>query len=69
MRSIPSVTNFILFEIGPKATQIAEALAAKGVIVREMSAWKLTGYIRVTIGTKAENQRFLTALKSCLAAH
>ncbi len=51
----------------PRASEIAHALLMRGVMVREMSAWKLAGYIRVTIGTPAENKLFIQALKKCLA--
>ncbi|MBI4004449.1 MAG: histidinol-phosphate transaminase [Candidatus Omnitrophica bacterium] len=67
VRYVPSVTNFILLELGPRAQDIARALLSRGVIVREMSAWKLTGHLRVTIGTMPENRRFISALKQCLA--
>lgn len=67
VRVIPSVTNFLLIELGPGATEIAQALLREGVIVREMSAWKLSGCLRVTMGTMPENRRFLQALKKCLA--
>ena len=66
LRQVPSVTNFILIELGPGAAEIAQALLRHGVIVREMSAWKLSGCIRVTIGTMAENRRFIQELKRCL---
>ncbi len=64
IRVVPSQTNFLLLEVGPRASQLAQQLLEQGVIVREMSAWKLTGYIRVTIGTMPENRRFVQALKS-----
>ena len=67
LRRVPSVTNFILMELGPRAPEVAKALLTRGVIVREMSAWKLSGCIRVTVGTAAENRRFIQALKKCLA--
>ena len=41
-------------------------LMKKGVIVRDMNAWGLQDYIRVTIGTPAENKRFLKVLKEIL---
>ena len=66
LRVVPSVTNFLLMELGPKASQLAQRLLHQGVIVREMSAWKLTGCLRVTIGTMSENRRFMNALKRCL---
>ena len=68
LRHIPSVTNFILIKLGPRAAEVARALLARGIIVREMSAWKLPDCIRVTIGTTAENRRFIQALKQCLAS-
>ncbi|WP_432784769.1 Histidinol-phosphate aminotransferase [Oligella sp. MSHR50489EDL] len=63
---VPSFTNFILFEMneGPK---VAQALLAKGVIVRPVVGDGLPNYLRVSIGTEAENQRFITALKEVLA--
>lgn len=66
VRHVPSATNFILIELGPGAAEIAQQLLERGVIVREMSGWKLSGCIRVTIGTMTENRRFMQALKQCL---
>ena len=66
LRYVPSVTNFLLIELGPGAAEVARKLLARGVIVREMSAWKLPGCIRVTVGTMAENRRFIQALRPCL---
>ena len=68
LRHVPSVTNFILIQLGPRASEVAQALLSRGVIVREMSAWKLSGCIRVTIGTAAENTRFIQELKIALGS-
>jgi len=59
---IPSATNFILMEIGPDAPVIYKKLLKKGIIVRNMEAWGLSGFLRVTIGTDRENRRFIKAL-------
>ena len=67
LRYVPSAANFVLIEVGPNAPQLAQALLERGVIVREMSAWKLSGFIRVTIGTPEENQRLIQTLKACLS--
>ena len=64
---VPSAANFILLELGPRAVEIAEALLRRGVIVREMSGWKLPGCLRVTIGTPPENRRFLQEFKRRLS--
>lgn len=66
VRHIPSLANFLLIELGPGATDVAHALLKQGVMVREMTAWKLSGCIRATIGTPAENRKFIAALKKCL---
>ena len=33
---------------------------------RSMSAYGFPNYLRITVGTEAENRRFLTALAECL---
>ena len=66
IRHVPSVTNFILIELGPRAADVAQRLLTRGVIVREMSAWNLAGCLRVTIGTMAENRKFIQELTSTL---
>lgn len=57
-----SFTNFILIRVH-HAASTANALLKKGVIVRDMTAWGLSDYIRVSIGTAAENKRFIKTLK------
>ncbi|MDD4203286.1 MAG: histidinol-phosphate transaminase [Candidatus Omnitrophica bacterium] len=59
----PSATNFILIKTKGDSKSIYEKLLKKGVIVREMSGWGMNGYIRVTIGTDAENKKFIAELK------
>ena len=50
-----------------RAGQLAQALLKRGIIVREMKAWNLPEYIRVTIGLPEENRAFITALKEELS--
>jgi histidinol-phosphate aminotransferase len=57
-----SFTNFILIKV-KQASQTAQALLRKGVIVRDMTVWGLSDYIRVSIGTAQENKRFIKTLK------
>ncbi len=63
---VESFTNFILVRPGTDGTKAAQALLKKGVIVRDMSAWGLKGYIRVSLGTSAENKRFIKTLGAIL---
>ena len=60
---VPSVTNFILVNVGEKSKIIYDKLMRKGIIVREMSTWGLKNFIRVTFGTNKENRLFLKYLK------
>ena len=65
---IPSVANFVCFEVGEHAQAVYLALLHAGVIVRPVAGYALPRHLRVTIGTEAENTRFLEALESVLAA-
>lgn len=58
---IPSYGNFItyLFENPLNSTLIADYLLKKGMIIRNLASYGLNA-IRITIGTKSQNQRFFT---------
>ncbi|MBU0760019.1 MAG: histidinol-phosphate transaminase [Candidatus Omnitrophica bacterium] len=66
LRYIPSVTNFVLFEAGKDASKICKKLMKQGVIVRDMNAWGLDNFIRVTVGKEKENKRFIKELKKII---
>ncbi|MBE0583037.1 MAG: aminotransferase class I/II-fold pyridoxal phosphate-dependent enzyme, partial [Desulfofustis sp.] len=66
-RSFPSQTNFFLIDVGGDATVLYEAMLRQGVIVRSMKAYGFPHYIRISIGTPTENERFLETLRRCLA--
>ena len=63
---IPSATNFILLNIGKTAPKIYNRLLKKGIIVRNMQGWGLNDFLRVTVGTKIENKKFIKALEEVL---
>ncbi len=62
----PSCTNFFMIDVLGDASRLYEAMLYKGVIVRSMKAYGFPNCIRITIGTQAENERFLKALAQCL---
>jgi histidinol-phosphate aminotransferase len=66
LRYVPSVTNFILIELGSKSGEIVDKLLKKGVILRNMKAWGLENFARVTVGKEAENKRFIKELKKII---
>lgn len=63
LETIPAYGNFITFKID-NAKRVFEALLKQGVIVRPIAGYGLPDYLRVTIGTEAQNRRFLAALDS-----
>jgi len=65
--SIPSVGNFLCINFSRQAQPIYDALLREGVIVRPVTNYGLPNHLRVTVGTQAENSRFLDTLKKVLA--
>ncbi len=66
---IDSYTNFITFIFNNRenSTNIAQILLKKGIIIRDLASYGVNG-IRVTIGTKEQNDRFFEAFNKVLAA-
>ena len=63
---IPSHANFLTIKVG-KAADIYKRLLRRGVIVRPVGGgYGLNEHLRVTVGTAAENERFLGALAASL---
>jgi histidinol-phosphate aminotransferase len=62
---VPSHANFVLVKVGD-GKAIFNALMKRGVIVRDMNAYGLPEWIRVSIGTMPQNERFLAELKTHL---
>jgi len=65
---VPTVANFILVHLGPQTLQIADAILRLGVIVRPMAWMGFPESIRVSVGTPAENEKFLAALAEARAS-
>lgn len=62
-------TNFSWVDLGERdEAEVVEALGRKGFIVRAGSPLGGPGHIRVTYGTRSENERFLAALAEVLEA-
>lgn len=59
---VAGVTNFVLVNVRKDSKDIYKKLLKQGIIVREMSPWKLNNFIRVTIGRMSENRKFIRAL-------
>jgi len=63
---IPSVGNFVSIDLRQPALPVYEALLKRGVIVRPVANYELPNHLRVSIGTKNENQCFIDALTAVI---
>jgi histidinol-phosphate aminotransferase len=68
LEHVPSQGNFILLRVG-KGQDVFQQLLALGVIVRPMAVYQFPEYVRVTIGTMADNRKFIAALKKVIQAY
>jgi len=59
---IPSKANFVCFDTGGEAADMAQRLLHEGVIVRPCTALGLPRHIRVSVGTPTEVDRFIHAI-------
>lgn len=62
---VPSWANFLLIDVG-EGGRVYEALLRRGIIVRPMDVYGLPRHLRVTVGTPAENERFVDGLAAVL---
>lgn len=61
---LPSNANFVFAR--PKngnASEVAQALREQGIIVRHFDKARISEYLRITVGTAAQNKRLITALR------
>lgn len=64
---VPSAANFILVKVGD-GQRVFNELQKLGVITRPMGGYQLPEWIRISVGTPAENQRCIEALRQVLQA-
>lgn len=62
----PSQTNFVLFEVKADSQTVFEECMKRGFITRSGAALGVPGYLRVTVGTEAQNAKFLSILEEVL---
>jgi histidinol-phosphate aminotransferase len=62
---LPSAANFLLVRVGD-GQRVFAALQQRGVIVRPMGGYQLPEWVRLSVGTPAENQKCLAALATVL---
>ncbi|MDO8693234.1 MAG: histidinol-phosphate transaminase [Sheuella sp.] len=67
LKYVPSYANFVLVHMGD-AARINLELLKRGVIVRPVAGDGLPEWLRVSVGLREENQKFIDALTDILAA-
>jgi histidinol-phosphate aminotransferase len=63
---VPTEANFIFVDIKKNCKEVFAALLKEGVIVRTGDIFGYPNFIRVTIGTPEENERFIKSLTKVL---
>ncbi|MCC6231277.1 MAG: histidinol-phosphate transaminase [Verrucomicrobiales bacterium] len=63
---VPSAANFFLVRVG-NGQRVFTELQKRGIITRPMAGYQLPEYLRISVGTPAENRRCVEALREVLA--
>lgn len=63
---LPTQANFICFRVPRPAVDVCEEMLRQGLIARALRSFGLDDRIRITIGTREQNERFLQALDAAL---
>ncbi len=63
---LPTHANFLMIDGKMDVNSIYQTLQQYGIIVRPLHAYGLNNYLRVTVGTKDQNQQFLDKLALCV---
>jgi histidinol-phosphate aminotransferase len=68
LRVYPTEANFFLVEVPVAPRAIFDELYSKGILIRDVSSYPmLSKCLRISVGTKEENDRLLSALRAGLA--
>jgi histidinol-phosphate aminotransferase len=63
---VKSATNFILVNVERSSKDVFNECLRKGVILRDMKAYTLDNFVRITIGLAEENKKTIQVLKDVL---
>lgn len=66
LRYITSSGNFVVFYVPNIAPKVNAELMKRGVIVRPLAPYGMPDSLRVTVGTHAQNEKFLAELKAVI---
>jgi len=66
LKYIPTEANFIFIDVGVDSTILFQKMLERGIIIRPGDIWGLPHFIRLTIGTREQNERFIGTLRDIL---
>lgn len=66
LKYVKTDANFIFVDTGKHSQEVFQELLKQGVIIRSGDIFGYPTFIRVTVGTKEENARFIVGLKKVL---
>lgn len=66
LQFITSIGNFITVDLGRDAAPVYDAMLREGVIVRPLANYNLKQHLRITVGSREQNERCLEALEKVL---
>lgn len=62
IKTLPSAANFLTFDCKEDSMALYHYLLDRGIIVRPLHPYNMPQWLRVSVGTNAQNTRFLEAL-------
>ena len=63
VNTFPSAGNFLLADFGARGPALFRWLDSQGILLRDRSREIAPGFVRITIGTRAEMERLLRAIR------
>ena len=65
---LPTDANFVMVRVGEKAREVNEALLKKGVMVRMLASYALPEWMRISVGSPEEIERFCAVFEAAYTA-
>jgi len=67
LSAYPAHGNFVMVDVKRPAGEVFQGLLRRGLIVRQDPGWGLPTSLRVTVGSREQNEKFIRALEAALA--
>lgn len=68
LKCIPTQANFVMADAGVDSVLLFKAMMKKGIIIRTGDIFNMPTYIRITFGTRPQNEKLISVLAEVLPA-